>query len=148
MQQLDADDAEDTMTNRINYQAHQLRQQGVLQGTLTRQGANLGIFKFKLAEDKNQLEVYLNWSYWKLGEPFRENYQVAVLKPNEPIQIKLDGKRDFSMSSRRKRTFMEHDYILEYKGLVSAWEIMEETVVFEKPVPKPKKEINLMKYLK
>lgn len=39
LQQLDADDAEDTMTNRINYQAHQLRQQGVLQGTLTRQGA-------------------------------------------------------------------------------------------------------------
>jgi hypothetical protein len=72
-----------------------------------------GILRFKQAES---LEVHLNYSYFGVGLPKRDNFKLAELRDNKGIRIRINGKMDFSATSRRERTYKEHDIFIWYYG--------------------------------
>ncbi len=117
----------------------------LLLGKLGNVRTKVEIFTLKLAEE---IELSIDWDYWTIGDPERENFKIAELKKDCPVNIKIDGKRDFSSTGRRKRTFIENNYVLEYKGMVNEVEVLKGEESFTKVIPKNVKEINLMKYLK
>lgn len=114
-------------------------------GALSKRPFQFEIFDLKM---KDQLELFLHWDYWKIGEPQRTNFKIANLELGKPIHMMIDGKRDFSMSSRKKRVFLENNYILTYQGIFREIHILKEEKIYWKTIPKNIKEINLMKYVK
>lgn len=102
-------------------------------------------FKCFNIQQKENIEIHLNWNYWDIGIPERENFKICELQKNKPIEINVNGKRDFSMTGRRARTFVERNFIIEYLGTVS--EIEETNNIFQKKIPTTKKRINLLKKL-
>ncbi len=145
LQKLKGQSDEDNNWNQLKYRDQQKEKKGIFLGKLQDHFLNFEIFQFKLGEE---IEVYLNWDYWKVGGPERAAHKIAELKRHKPVEIKIDGKRDFSATGRRARTFIENNYILEYKGVMEGLELVEETRGFIKGIPEEIKEINLMKYLK
>ena len=114
-------------------------------GQLRSKGINFEIFKIKKGQ---VIEFHLNWDEWKIGFPIRENYKLIDLKLNRPVEIKVNGKRDFSMTGRGKRTFYENNYILEYKGIFSELRVNNNLSKVIKRIPKISKQINLLKQIK
>jgi hypothetical protein len=102
---------------------------------------------FKLTFDE-KLSIFLQWDEWKVGFPKRQNDKIIQLKINQPVEVIIDGKRDFSMSGGRERIFMMNDYIFEYKGLIGKIEISKKSFVVQKQVPRNVKKINLLKYVR
>ena len=103
------------------------------------------IFEFSKLEE---IELKINWDYWKMGNPKRMKYKIAELKKNKPVEILSDGIIDFSMTGRRNRTFVENNYILEYKGEFDKANIIDDLQPIEKQIPKERKRINMLKNLK
>ena len=66
------------------------------------------------------------------------------LKKNKPVEITIDGIHD----GYHKRIFVENNFILEYLGQFD--EIFEKRNLehSKKRIPKERKRINLLKYLK
>jgi hypothetical protein len=145
LQKLNNTVEQDIETSKSQY-LNELRQRNdVIFGQLVKNAASFEIFKLK---KESEIELWLNWDYWTVGEPERSNFKIAELKLNQPILIKLDGKRDFSLTGRRKRTFMEHQYVIEYKGLFNNIEVTNSTQNYNKTLPTNVKAINLMKHIK
>lgn len=73
---------------------------------------------FKIKRTDGVLSVHLNYqdNGFYIGIPRRDNFQVAQLAPNQPVRITINGKSDFSASSRRERTFYLLDYLFVYYG--------------------------------
>lgn len=74
---------------------------------------------FKIERNENGgFEIHLNYSANRhyIGLPEREDHRIAVLYKDKPIRFKINGKADFTLSSRKQRTFYEYDYILEHLG--------------------------------
>ncbi|EMO61298.1 hypothetical protein LEP1GSC133_0277 [Leptospira borgpetersenii serovar Pomona str. 200901868] len=72
------------------------------------------IFEF---EKINPEEVNLYFNGKNIGVPKRHNFQIARLKPNLPIRVRINWKSDFSFSRGLERRFYELDYIIEFKGI-------------------------------
>lgn len=89
--------------------------------------------------------VSLDYNYYELGRPRRDNFKICELHENKPVEININGKKDFTLTGRRKRTYTEKNIILNYLGQA----IPEYTnrACFEKQVPKPSKRINMLKPL-
>ena len=98
---------------------------------------------------KNEkISVELFWDYWGIGFPERENFKICDLEINKPIEININGKRDFSLTGRRARTFNERNFIIEYLGEICKYELIgDPSVVLKKEIPKKRKRINLLKEL-
>jgi hypothetical protein len=102
---------------------------------------------FSLKFDEN-IEIHLNHSYFSVGTPKRENFKICDLKLNQPIEIKINGKIDFSGSGRLQRSFMEQDYIFEYLGEFTTYNLIKEPVSpIIKDIPTERKLIDLNKTL-
>lgn len=127
------------------YERHRARQKSLFLGALGSRAQNIEIFKIRL---EDEVELFLNWDYWNVGEPKRENYKIAALKEGVPVNILIDGKRDFSLTGRRKRVYLENNYIIEYKGVFETVSVLNENRVFSKKVPDTMKEVNLLKHLR
>lgn len=135
----------DPELNYDNYQKYLQQRQHVWVGKLSPAFKAWKIFTIRMEE---AIELYLNWNYWTVGEPKRENFKLAELRTNQPVHVIMDGKRDFSLTGRRKRTFIENNYIIEYKGCFQDIIITENKVSSTKEIPTNTKEINLLKHIK
>jgi hypothetical protein len=129
----------------LNYNKQKQARKSVVFGKLGNQFKDFEIFKIK---QEQEIELHLNWDIWTVGEPERFNFKIADLKINQPIQVIIDGKRDFSLTGRRKRTFIENNFIIEYKGIFEQVVLQPNQEIFYKIIPTQAKEINLMKYVK
>jgi len=145
LQRLNNDIEMDNEINQQNYKKALAQRIDVIFGQLEKNAPSFEIFKLKRA---SEIELWLNWDYWTVGTPERSNFKIAELKLNQPVLIKLDGKRDFSLTGRRKRTFVEHQYVIEYKGLINNFQVVNSTQSFIKSIPTNVKSINLMKHIK
>ena len=105
----------------------------------------LDIFELKMMDEP---ELHLKYDYFEVGTPERENFKLCTIKEHQPVEIKINGKTDFSLSSRRARVFKEQHYIIHYLGDFNQCTILKEP--FEpvmKSVPEDRKIIDLIKPL-
>ncbi|EKR65980.1 MULTISPECIES: hypothetical protein [Leptospira] len=76
-------------------------------------------FKFDIFEfekiNSNELKLYFNGK--NIGVPKRQRFQIANLKPNLQVRVRINWKNDFSFSRGIERRFYELDYIVEFKGI-------------------------------
>jgi len=104
-----------------------------------------GIFEFQLKEN---VELHLKYDHFDIGEPARENFKLCDLKPAQPVEVQINGKLDFSLSSRRARSYKVQSYIFEYIDQVDKVRLMESPYTpIIKNVPAKRKVINLLKPL-
>jgi hypothetical protein len=73
-------------------------------------------FDFLQIKLDEKIEIYLKPGYFEIGFPERDEFKICELTLNKPVSIKINGKRDFSLSGRRARTFVEQEYIFNYMG--------------------------------
>ena len=104
------------------------------------------IFKLKLVE--NHIELYLQYDSYEIGEPKRENFKVCEIRMESPVEVKINGKLDHSLTSGRERSFKERCYIFHLIGETNEFELAREPFGGSiKLIPKPLKTIDLMKEL-
>ncbi|QQR97580.1 MAG: hypothetical protein IPK18_12120 [Sphingobacteriales bacterium] len=111
----------------------------------TTQNNKYHIFEIK---ENTSIDLHLLYNYFEIGIPERENHKLCEIKINKPIEIKINGKTDFSMSSRRARMFKEQNYIINYIGDFNKCKILQEPYqAISKQVPNNRKIIDLNKSL-
>ena len=106
--------------------------------------------KFEIFEIKQEddIDLYLQYGYFEVGIPKRENFKLCVIKKNSPIEIKINGKTDFSASSGRTRIFKEQAYLFDYIGDFEKCKILKEPYDHAvKCVPTERKVVDLIKQL-
>ncbi len=84
-----------------------------------RQANTLSFEIFKLIKkEPGRFSLHLNYSENELniGIPTRNNHKIAAIKQQQVIQYRINGKSDFTLTGRKARTFIELDYLVEYKG--------------------------------
>lgn len=97
---------------------------------------------------KVEFEISLNYSYFSIGLPSRDNFMLAPLILGEPLEIKINGKIDHNLSSSRARLFKEQHYIFHYLGDFKSTTLLAPNQITRvKEVPKLLKSINLIKPL-
>jgi hypothetical protein len=103
---------------------------------------------FQLKKVDTHIELQLLYDLYEIGEPKRENFKLCKLEMNTPIEIKINGKLDHSLSSGRERSYKEHCYIFHLIGETDEFELAREPFKGSvKQIPKPLKSLNLMKEL-
>lgn len=103
---------------------------------------------FQMKEGAVDIELHLVYDLFQIGQPQRENFKLCHLELNTPIEVKINGKLDHSLTSGRERTYKEHCYIFHLLGETQSFEMAREP--FEgsiKSIPKPTKTVDLMKEL-
>lgn len=105
----------------------------------------LDIFEIRQNED---LELFLRYGYYAVGVPERPNFKLCELKKGSAVEIKINGKTDFSLTSRRGRQFKEQHYIFHYVGDFTHCRILKEPYApFVKEMPADRKVVDLLKPL-
>lgn len=108
----------------------------------------LDIFKI---HKQGEIELHLEYGDYgclELGVPRRDNIKLCDIKLNQPVEIKINGKIDSSLSSGRARMFKEQDYIIEYIGdFDKCYLLREPWEPVLKKVPQERKLVDMMKTL-
>ena len=103
---------------------------------------------FQLKKNEDQIELHLLYDLYEIGEPKRENFKLCNLEIGVPLEIKINGKLDHSMSRGRERSYKEHCYIFHLIGETDEFEFAKEPFAgIVKSIPKPIKKVDLMKEL-
>lgn len=105
----------------------------------------LDIFEIRRA---SELELFLQYGHFDVGIPKRNNFKLCEVKLGQPVEIKINGKRDSSLTSGAERVFKEQHYVLHYLGDFSRAALMREP--FEpvvKHVPEERKVVDMIKQL-
>lgn len=103
---------------------------------------------FEIAQEGDDLILSLRPGYFEVGDPERERFRVCVLRPGSDVEIRINGKTDFSLSSRRDRTYLEQHYVFRHLGLFSGCYLMKAPChKIEKRIPEKRKVIDLKKPL-
>jgi hypothetical protein len=91
---------------------------------------NFELFSIRKKEN-DQFEIFLNYgaNRFFIGEPERDDHKLFQLKKNEPINISINGKSDFSMTGRRDRNYSEYEYIIEYLGEIETVDFLEQNKI-------------------
>ncbi|MCU7551406.1 hypothetical protein OCK74_19950 [Chitinophagaceae bacterium LB-8] len=112
---------------------------------------NLGHSReFEIFNIKNDgvLELYLKYGYFEVGIPERGNFKLCDIRKQSPVEIKINGKTDFSLSSRRARVFQEKYYVFEYIGDFNKINLLREPYDhIIKHIPSDRKVVDLIKPL-
>ena len=104
------------------------------------------IFQFKKVD--TNIEIHLLYDYFEVGKPRRTDFKLCNLELNVPVEIKINGKLDHSLSRGGERIYKEHSYIFHLIGETDAFELLQEPFEeYSKTIPEPKKVVNLMKPL-
>lgn len=106
---------------------------------------NTSIFSLK---NKEEMELHLQYGYFEVGTPARENFKCCSIKLNAPVEIKINGKIDSSLTSRKARAFKEQYFVYDYLGIFTKCLLLKEPYqAMVKQVPTQRKEVNLLKTL-
>jgi len=109
------------------------------------QTIKLDIFNLHINE---KMELELDYGYFEIGIPERPNILLGLLEPQQPVEIKINGKTDASLTSRRERTFKEQHYIYQHLGTFNACYLLnQQAQPVVKNIPEPVRTINLLKPL-
>ncbi|MCC6583692.1 MAG: hypothetical protein IT271_08320 [Chitinophagales bacterium] len=112
---------------------------------ITTRPNQLDIFELRM---KDALELHLKYGYFEIGTPERKNFKLFDIKQQQPVEIRINGKTDASLSSRRARVFKEQYYVIEYIGDFSQCKLLKEPFdAVVKMVPEERKIIDLIKPL-
>jgi hypothetical protein len=105
----------------------------------------LDIFELR---NEGELELYLEHGYYTIGIPKRSNFKLCEVKLDQPVQIKINGKTDHSLSRGRERIFKEQHYVFHYLGDFSSATLQRDPFkAVHKSVPHIVKEVDLIKQL-
>ncbi len=105
----------------------------------------LGNFNIQQAEE---LELHLHYNRFFIGIPKRNNIKLCNLRPNQPVEITINGKTDFSLTGRRDREFTEQLYIFEYLGDFKTCTVLKEKAnPVLKQIPAERKLVDMIKPL-
>jgi hypothetical protein len=97
---------------------------------------------FAFANDP--VELLLRWSYYDVGDPSRDNFTIATLENDIPVEVKINGKID----SSRGRHFKEQYYIFHLLGeFKSCCLLTEKDAAVNKTVHAEGKLVDLLKPL-
>ena len=103
---------------------------------------------FRFIKNEANIELHMQHSYFGVGIPERPNIKLCDIKLNKPVEIKVNGKTESSMSSRRAREFKEQQYIFTYLGKYKSCILLpEKEIMIIKKIPAKRKLIDLLKPL-
>ena len=106
------------------------------------------LWRFEVFELRKNLELFLYYNEYQTGIPHREHFKLAALKEGIPLEIKINGKFDFTMTAGKQRTFKEQQFIIEYLGEFQKLSILKEPFSpVKKDIPEERKVIDLIKPL-
>lgn len=106
----------------------------------------LDIFEVRTFED--QITLHLKYGYFEIGIPERDDMKLCELSQGKAIEIKINGKTDSSLTSRRERVYKEQAYIFEPLGEVNSIVFVSERQIQKtKKIPENRKVIDLNKPL-
>lgn len=75
------------------------------------------VFLFRKDDDAGySLSINYNENALLIGDPKREDHDIAHLKEGDVLRYRINGQNNFSMTGRRQRTYAEFDYLLHYVG--------------------------------
>ncbi|MGC5327680.1 hypothetical protein [Brevibacillus sp. SYSU BS000544] len=93
---------------------------------------NFGMLKFFV---QDPLPIYLAYDIWDVGIPKRDNFLITTMSQDQKVRIRINGKNDCSMTSRRERTFTEQDFLIHYHGTVKGCMLADDKeVIKNKPI--------------
>jgi hypothetical protein len=105
----------------------------------------LGNFKIKQGEE---LDLFLDYDRFFIGIPKRANIKLCSLRLQQPVEIAINGKTDFSLTGRRAREFTDQHYIFEYLGdFKSCIVLAEKAKPVVKQIPGERKLVDMIKPL-
>jgi len=97
---------------------------------------------------KDTLELHLEWNYFHVGEPSRQNMKLCELVPDKAYEIRINGKTDFSMAGRRPRHYLERVFVVEHLGIFSECTLISDSEKLPPgKLPEPRKVIDMRKLL-
>lgn len=103
---------------------------------------------FRIARRETGIELHLEYGYFDVGVPERENFKLCNLGLHQPVEILINGKTDHTLSARRERLFKEQSYIIEYCGDFNECFILRPPFSpVCKKIPADRKIINLLRPL-
>lgn len=107
------------------------------------------IFNIEKNEDSEfKLDFLYGLNKTYIGEPKREDHQIAKLTIDQPVRFSVNGKSDSTMTGGKERTYCEFDYIIEYVGSIDSIEFLAPSQLSKvKKIPKPIKTIDERKIL-
>jgi hypothetical protein len=105
-------------------------------------------WRFEIFELKKNLDIFLRYNEYEIGIPSREDFKLSTLKNGLPLEIKINGKTDFSMSAGKERKYKEQAYIFIYHGEFNKAKILKEPFLpVKKSISAERKVIDLIKPL-
>lgn len=90
---------------------------------------------FAIGPGQDGMELHLRYSdheMW-IGKPSRADYKLADLRPHRPVLVRINGKSDHTMSAGRERQYLAAEFLFEYLGEHSSFEVMERPSVSKSP---------------
>ena len=103
------------------------------------------IFKIR---GKAPSELHLEWNYFDVGEPTRQNIKLCDLVPDRAYEIRINGKTDFSLTGRRPRHYLEQVFVVGHLGIYSECTLISDSEKLPpNKLPEPRKVIDLRKLL-
>lgn len=105
-------------------------------------------WRFEIFELKKNLDIFLRYNEYEIGIPSREDFKLSTLKKGVPLEIKINGKTDFSMTAGKERKYKDQSYIFIYHGEFNKTKILKEPFQpVKKSISGERKVINLIKPL-
>lgn len=69
-----------------------------------------------LSGKSGKMELHFHWSYFHVGDPERSEMKIGELEADKSLEFRVNGKRDFSLTGRRDRSYLEQSYSLQHLG--------------------------------
>lgn len=105
-------------------------------------------WRFDIFEINKYLDIFLRYNEYEIGLPTRNDFKLATLKPGFPVEIKINGKSDYTLSSGKERTYKDQQFILLSHGIYKRAIILREPFKeIKKLIPRERKVIDLIKPL-
>lgn len=81
---------------------------------------------FELIKVGQKYEVWLDGitNSFQIGIPKRNRFKLCNLEVGQSIEIKINGRHDFTLTGRAERTFREQQYLIKYIGTVEKVEFL------------------------
>ena len=105
-------------------------------------------YRFDIFEIKKNLDLFLRYNEYDIGMPKRNDFKLAALRKGISLEIRINGKSDYTMTAGKERTYKDQQYILTYHGDFNSASILKEPFnAVKKKIPAERKIVDLIKPL-